>query len=732
MLSLNRKRATGNFFDVTGERIFVMGHEKTGIGEIWVPPFRVLSSLQWGVRVNGNLRWFQEYPASFSSLPEGVVREIVTPHWTLTEEVTCSRQEPSALSRLRFTRLNGPSRSPRELPTHVVVRAVVEFRLMWPYPSSVVTATSARWREELKAFELRDERNLFTAVLGSSQPSDRQELDRPESKTRWVASLIFDLKDHRELDLPFVVAASDGNPSEALDAYERIVGDREGTHLDQATYHNDHINRCVVVESPDVQFNRGYQWALVGMDRHFLHTPGLGKGYAAGFAETTPGWGESRPGYAWYFGRDSVWTSLAALVCGDFEKVRQNLKLLGDFQDLSGKIFHELTLSGVVHYDSADSTPLYVALMGEFLRWSGDREFVHSQWGRIEKAMTFLKSTIHNDFHFIENRNVGHGWVEFGPLAGSDVEIYLAGCWAEALRQMAYMARVMDRGEVARVYECEYKTVTANMNDLFWNEAARTYDVGLRLRQPADNKTETTVLPAVPILFDHLPFDRSRSMASLFSREEFSTKWGVRIQSAASPSYRGSGYHTGSVWPLFTGWCSLAEYRTHLHREGLAHVVSTLRTFKSGALGWVGEVFNGETGRPAGVCRHQAWSEAMVCLPVIRGMLGLEADAQNSWIRIRPHIPPAWKHLNVKGIRLGNNRLSFSFRRKNEKHEFRFDVTGQEPVNLEFEPWIDSDLDAITTTINGESKKVAVHRFGDCPHPKLPVRLEGIVTITFT
>ena len=50
-------------------------------------------------------------------------------------------------------------------------------------------------------------------------------------------------------------------------------------------------------------------------------------------------------------------------------------------------------------------------------------DFVRSQWERVERAMDHLHSTIRNDYGFIENYNVGQGWVEFGPLAGSDVEV---------------------------------------------------------------------------------------------------------------------------------------------------------------------------------------------------------------------------------------------------------------------------------------------------------------------
>ena len=48
----------------------------------------------------------------------------------------------------------------------------------------------------------------------------------------------------------------------------------------------------------------------------------------------------------------------ALLHTGDFEKVRSMLYTFIRFQDLNGKIFHELATSGVVHFDASDATSL--------------------------------------------------------------------------------------------------------------------------------------------------------------------------------------------------------------------------------------------------------------------------------------------------------------------------------------------------------------------------------------
>ena len=118
------------------------------------------------------------------------------------------------------------------------------------------------------------------------------------------------------------------------------------------------------VITPNSVLNEGYRWALIGANRFYVDTPGLGQSLVAGYSTTATGWDgnhqiNGRPGYAWYFGRDAQWSAFALLNYGDFEKVKSVLTIFQDYQNINGKIFHELSTSGVVHYDAADATPLY-------------------------------------------------------------------------------------------------------------------------------------------------------------------------------------------------------------------------------------------------------------------------------------------------------------------------------------------------------------------------------------
>ena len=119
-------------------------------------------------------------------------------------------------------------------------------------------------------------------------------------------------------------------------------------------------DRHVALQTPDESLNDLFRFAVHGTDRFFLETPGLGTSYVAGYGTADRGWNgghavSGRPGYAWYFGRDSVWTACAALAGGLHDRARSVLEFLGRHQDLSGKILHELTTSGYAHFDAADA-----------------------------------------------------------------------------------------------------------------------------------------------------------------------------------------------------------------------------------------------------------------------------------------------------------------------------------------------------------------------------------------
>ena len=152
-----------------------------------------------------------------------------------------------------------------------------------------------------------------------------------------------------------------------------------------------------------------------------VSNPFLGTGLVAGYRTS----GESaRPGFAWFFGRDSLWTSLALNASGDFANTRTALEFVSKFQRDDGKIPHEIAQTASLipwfkdfpyGYASADGTPLYIIAMNDYVTQSGDVTFAKEKWQSLWNAYQFLRST-YDAQGFPQNFGIGHGWVEGGPL----------------------------------------------------------------------------------------------------------------------------------------------------------------------------------------------------------------------------------------------------------------------------------------------------------------------------
>src|SRR3979411_2745512 len=114
----------------------------------------------------------------------------------------------------------------------------------------------------------------------------------------------------------------------------------------------------------------------------------------------------------------------------------------------------------------------------------------------------------------------------------------------------------------------------------------------------------------------------------------------MRIISSHSKFYDGSGYHFGSVWPLFTGWASVGEYRYHRALPAYSNLRANALLALDGSLGPVTEVLSGDYYQPISTSSpHQIWSAAMVVSPILRGMLGLETDVPSHRVVFTPHVP---------------------------------------------------------------------------------------------
>jgi hypothetical protein len=379
---LTRDNSKNEYFDVEGRRALIMGKEKGGIDEFWVHPFRVLRDYQAGIVKDGKLIRLDNFPVKIEVRPESFIRNYITPYGQLREVLLPSLNDGGGI--IHYETDAGKL-------MNLVIKFRSDLRWMWPYDEFAIGDVCYGYDEALQAFHLRDSAgDLYGVVGGDKTPvrlyygqfedinySDQDFSGKKTELNQVSLALEYNLKTGGDSSLNIAVAGSNLGQSEALQNYRKLL-DRPQFIYDEAFVHYKQLlDNSITIKSPDPEFNQLWKWAIIGTDRFWVNTPDLGTALVAGYATTARGWNgghkiSGRPGYAWYFGRDSEWSGFAIDNYGDFEAIHQQLMFLQKYQDLAGKIFHEISTSGVVHYDAADATPLYVILAAHYLRASGD------------------------------------------------------------------------------------------------------------------------------------------------------------------------------------------------------------------------------------------------------------------------------------------------------------------------------------------------------------------------
>ena len=449
------------------------------------------------------------------------------------------------------------------------------------------------------------------------------------------------------------------------------------------------LKNYLVIESPDSVFNEGYKWALLRTNQFVQETPGVGTSLMAGFGTTAGGWNgnqkiSGRPGYAWYFGRDGSWSGMALDALGNFEMVKKELQVFDRYMDITGKIFHELTSSGVVHYDASDASPLYLSLAAHYLKVSGDLDFIKTIWPGLKKTYKYILSTDTDGDGLIENTNVGHGWTEGGKLFGSHTEFHLAGCQVAAAEAIAYMATAMNDKELALQSGQVAENTKRIIDRDFWNPSSNFFNQG-KMKDGSYMDDKTALSAACIYLGAITDSKKAYAMASEYSGNAFTSDWGVRIISEFNPKTYPGSYHEGMVCPLFSGWVSLSEYYTGNYTSGFLHLMQNMNLYHDWALGSMVEALSGKTYNPSGVCALQCWSETMLLLPAIEGMLGFKADALKNELKLAPHFPWNWNTVHVSNIRMGKTLVDLKIDKSGMETIYNLTDNGS-PINLSFSP----------------------------------------------
>ena len=286
------------------------------------------------------------------------------------------------------------------------------------------------------------------------------------------------------------------------------------------------------------------------------------------------------------FGRDTIWTGYSLLGFDDRVAEATLLSLaalrgrasLDRYDEDPGRIHHELrmgelsfdgTRADSPYYGSSDATPLFLMLLDEHRRHSGDDALARElepaaraalEWidrygdldgdGYVEYQRRNEKDGLENQCWKDSDDSIRFRDGRFGqpPIAVCEIQGYVY----DAKRRTAGMARtVWGDPALADRLEAEAAELRTRFNEDFWMEDRGSYALAL----DAD-KRRVDSLTSNPghVLFSGIADeDKAGRVAGTLLGEELFSGWGIRTMGRSEAAYDPISYHNGSVWPHDNG-----------------------------------------------------------------------------------------------------------------------------------------------------------------------------------
>jgi len=318
---------------------------------------------------------------------------------------------------------------------------------------------------------------------------------------------------------------------------------------------------------------RTYRASLTDLGALRMH-PDLNKG------ATLPAAG--LPWFMALFGRDSLLTSFQALPYIP-ELAATTLRVLADRQATErddfheqepGKILHELRFGELTstgqrphspYFGSADATPLFLVLLDEYHRWTGDDELVRALEGNARAALAWIEDSGDADgdgYVEYQRRNTATGLVNQcwkdswdsirfadgtlarGPIATCEIQGYVY----DAQRRSARLAReVWGDDALSDRLERHAGDLRAQFRRDFWMPERGFHALAL----DGDKRQVDSLTSNIGhLLWSGILDDaEAATTAELLLDEQVYSGWGIRTLGAREGGYNPLGYHTGTVWP---------------------------------------------------------------------------------------------------------------------------------------------------------------------------------------
>jgi glycogen debranching enzyme len=216
------------------------------------------------------------------------------------------------------------------------------------------------------------------------------------------------------------------------------------------------------------------------------------------------------------------------------------------------------------YYGSHDSTPLFLILLDEYERWTGDRELVRRLEPAARAALGWIQGPGDPDGDgYLEYRTrssrgldnqcwkdswnailFADGTIAQPPIATCELQGYAY----DARHRAARLAReVWGDPSLAARLEHEASQLSERFDSDFWNEERGHYVLAL---DGEKRQVDALTSNVGHLLWSRIiPEHRAVLTVQRLMAPDMFSGWGIRTMSAADAGYSPIEYHNGTVWP---------------------------------------------------------------------------------------------------------------------------------------------------------------------------------------
>src|ERR671913_242327 len=356
--------------------------------------------------------------------------------------------------------------------------------------------------------------------------------------------------------------------------------------------------------------------------------------------------------------------------------IAEGRSLLADFRDEDpGRILHEMRYGEMTafverphspYYGTADATPLYVVLLDEYERWTGDTKLVRELEYEARAALNWIDEYAdlmgngyvsykrRNEETGLENQCWKDSWDSIsyrdGRLPGFPrATCELQGYAYDAKRRGARLAREIWKDPAfADELEQQAADLKHRFNRDFWVADGEYFALAI---DQDGNQVDSLTSNIGHLLWSGVVDDaKAPAIARHLVGPRLFSGWGVRTLATGEGRYNPIGYHVGTVWPVdnsFIAW-GLRRYGFKEEAAQIAGGILDAAAFFDGRLpeafgGYEREATKYPVQYPT-ACSPQAWSTGTPML-LLRTMLGL--DPIGNYLVVDPALPSGIGHLEL-------------------------------------------------------------------------------------